>query len=421
MKASLTSFFLFTLFVWHTSIAQNNGSDIIWGKHISITSEVLENERKLQVFLPEGYESSNISYPVLYLLDGQDWSTYALSIHNLLSGYKYIPQFIIVGINTDDNPRFRFFSNSGKLIRFLEQDVVSFIDKTYRTSNKRILFGWQFAGAFVIELMAKKPDLFSTFFAASPIPLNKQRLDGVKKLVSNNDELDKTLFFTTSLNENGVEPGARQLAAILKKNAPDSFQWDYQVMKNETIVSFGHRTTPLGTLYQGLRKHYADYPMLEFNTLSDYESAGGYDYVQNYYQKRASKYGLSQSIPQEGMFFLARLGLDSDHYPTFERFMKDFLKTDFLDNINLGWSSRYAEFYLKHNDPDGAKVIYEKLIKRFPDNARPVNGLGDVFRTQGQIVKAEEQYKKAISIAEKTKDNRLQDYIEDLNSLKKKQ
>lgn len=406
---SLLAFFL------TISIGFSQGKkDIVIGSTVTINSEVLDQERSLNIYLPRGYEESSIEYPVLYLLDGQTWFNYSVSINELMTSYGYLPDFIIVGIETSDTPRFGFFANADKLLTFLAQDVLAYVDKTFRTNSDRMLFGWQFAGAFTLEAMIQQTDLFNAYFAASPIPVNENRRQRFSELLQKNRSLDKTLFLATSLNENGVETDVRLLASLLQKNAPASLNWKYEVMKNESLPAFGHRTTPLGTLYQGLRKHYQDYPLPEFNSIEAFQEAGGYDYVQSYYENRANKYGLAKDIPQEGMFFLVRLGMDEDHFPTFKRYMNDFMKTDFLDNVNLGWSTRYARFYLKHKDPKGAKIIFSQLIERFPDNAAPANGLGDAYRAEGNLEEARKHYVKAISLAEKSKDSRLDEYKKDL-------
>jgi len=413
----MRTFFASALFLLSLCSIKGQESDVTIGKLVKIQSKVFDTERSIKVFLPKDYEKSGKNYSVLYLLDGQNWFTYAVSINQLMTGYDYFPDFIIVGIETGDSPRYGFFANGEKLLSYLEEDVIQYIDTKYRTNEDRMLFGWQFAGAFTVEVMIRKPELFSAYFPASPIPLNDQRLENFSSLLENNSNLNQTLLFTTSLNENGVEPNVKRFADILKKKAPNTLDWEYKVMKSEELPALGHRTTPMGTIYHGLRKHYADYPLLEFNSLEDFQQSGGHGYVQSYYEQRAEKYKLPAGIPQEGKFFLARLGLDTDHFPTFDKFMSEFIQTDFLSQVNLGWNTRYAEFYLKHNKPGGAKVIYEKLIQRFPENARPVNGMGDAFRAEGNLGEARKYYIKAIELAEKTQDSRLEAFKKDLRDI----
>ncbi len=39
---------------------------------LSLTSEILDGERKYAIYLPPDYETSQRSYPVLYLLHGEE-------------------------------------------------------------------------------------------------------------------------------------------------------------------------------------------------------------------------------------------------------------------------------------------------------------------------------------------------------------
>ena len=390
-------------------------SDYVVGKEYSIPSNVFETNRKIWVSTPEDYQASNKSYPVLYLLDGQRWFLQAVSYQRLFSEYSYTPDFIVVGINTDDPQRYGFFANSEKLIDFIEKDVISSVDSLFRTSDERMLFGWQFAGAFCINTLVERPELFDAYFSASPIPLRESSYSEL-----NSVNMPTSLFLTTSLNEHMVNEGVEKFTSFLKEKSFESLRWKYRMADMESISSFGHRTTPLSTLYQGLRFHFQDYPLLEFDRLEDFNNAGGHDYVNRYYEQRGEKYGISKEIPEEGMFFLVRLGLDSKDYSTFDRFMKDFIPRGFLETVNLGWGSNYADFYLENDDYEGAQLVYESLSTRFPNSARPINGLGDVFAKKGEIKKAKKYYKQAIELAEETSDRRITDYKKDLESLNKK-
>lgn len=384
------------------------------GEEHPIASKALGDERKLKIWKPQGYESTDQTYPVLYLLDGERWFNYAASLAQLFSEYGYTPDFIIVGIDTDDRARYPLFANGERLIQHIEQEVMPIIDAKYRTQGENLLFGWQFAGAFAIEWAAKAPERWKGIFAASPIPLSQSRLQAFEKNLQDSCFKNLNLLFTTSQNENAVEPGAIALEELLQKYPEAGVRWKYHKSANEEIVSFGHRTTPLSTLYQGLRFHFSDYPLLEFNDLASYEKAGGFDYVMEYYRQRAKKYGLPADVPQEGQFFLVRLGLDANHFPTFSTMMDAFFDKELMEETNLGWGSRYAEFYMTHDHPEGAIKVYQKLIERFPDQARPLNGLGKAFQAQGEIEKAREHLEKAVVLAEQQNDRRTEQYRQDL-------
>lgn len=399
----------FTLILFHGNAQDEN----VVGNNFTIQSEVYGADRTIQIYTPEEYSTSEKEYPVLYLLDGQRWFLQAVSYQRLFAEYQYTPEFIVVGIHTDDSPRFGFFADAEKLTDFIQKEVFPFVDSHLRASQERLLFGWQFAGSFALSTLDKNSNAFDGYLAASPIPIDLSAIN----LSAWDSFPDKTIFIATAENERQVNDGVNRLVDSLKQTALRSLEWERKMVSTETISSFGHRTTPLAALYHGLRFFYDDYPLLEFDKLEDFNLVGGVDYVYKYYRERGKKYDLPGEIPHEGMFFLARLGMDVDHFSVFSQFMGDFIDRGFLENVNLGWGTRYAEFYLKNDDTEGAKRVYNILVRRFNENARPVNGLGDVLSKVGDLKMAEDYYKKAIALAVKNGDRRLESYQKDLQEL----
>ncbi|MEL6811288.1 MAG: alpha/beta hydrolase-fold protein [Bacteroidota bacterium] len=372
--------FIVVFCIARSVIAQTHGSDYVVGQSFSIASTAFNDEREIQVFTPEGYETSNKSYPVLYVLDGQRWYLHAVGLETLFSEYKYTPEFIVVGIPTLDSGRFGFFANTSKLIDFLQLDVINFVDNNFRSTNERLLFGWQFAGSFALEAFTHESRLFNAYFAASPIPISDKKLADIEGFITKNPEANSSLFFTSSINEGQVQRGTKRLDSLLLANAPETIDWTYKKLHLEELSSFGHRTTPLQTLYYGLRSYFQDYTLLEFNDIQSYKNLGGFSYVEEYYKNRGGKYGVSSKIPPEGMFFLVRLSLDENHYETFDFFISRFGDDGLFDYTNRGWTSRYAEFYIKHNQSEKAIEIYELLSEKYPNHSKTHERLAELRR-----------------------------------------
>ncbi|NJK87355.1 MAG: hypothetical protein HC906_16585 [Bacteroidales bacterium] len=57
-----------------------------------------------------------------------------------------------------------------KFLRFIEKELIPFIEKDYIVIN-RILYGHSFAGGFVINSMMLSPGLFDKYIASSPTPV----------------------------------------------------------------------------------------------------------------------------------------------------------------------------------------------------------------------------------------------------------
>jgi predicted alpha/beta superfamily hydrolase len=128
-------------------------------------------EYEICIALPEGYNDTTLIYPVVYMLDGYDLFGLQLQTYQQLVYHEHIPQLILVGINysfgdkeyysslTDyEYIRFRDYTptyishqqlvedfgeeyagyvkesgGSGKFLRFLQEELIPFIDSEYRT------------------------------------------------------------------------------------------------------------------------------------------------------------------------------------------------------------------------------------------------------------------------------------------------
>lgn len=150
-----------------------------------VESTFTEQRYHLFVRLPEDYEESKESYPVVYLLDG-GW------LYPLVSGYyKYlkegdeVPSMIIVGISygTDDfhegnnrstdytaaSSEREHWGGAPKFQQALAAEIMPLIESTYRArEDRRILFGQSIGGQFVLYAALTEPHLFWGYIASNP-------------------------------------------------------------------------------------------------------------------------------------------------------------------------------------------------------------------------------------------------------------
>ena len=117
-------------------------TDFTIGKTISIQSDILKEERVLNVYLPQHYSADSLkTYPVIYLLDGskdEDFIHIAGIVQfGSFSWINMLPETIVVGIaNVDRKRDFTYpsqnsldqeeFPTSGKsahFIQFLEEEL----------------------------------------------------------------------------------------------------------------------------------------------------------------------------------------------------------------------------------------------------------------------------------------------------------
>ena len=137
--------------------------------------------------LPQGYEATDKTYPVLYILDGDMTYGMAVGIARYLQLGGNIPELIIVGIGygtlkkKEGNMRQRDYSpteKSGKegitggapdFLNFLTYELFPHIDSTYRTDkNDKAVFGYSIAGLFCFYTLFNKPETFNRYIIGSP-------------------------------------------------------------------------------------------------------------------------------------------------------------------------------------------------------------------------------------------------------------
>jgi Predicted hydrolase of the alpha/beta superfamily len=245
------------------------------GYSLKFHSNILNEDRVINISLPEGYEKSTKKYPVLYMLDAQ-WN-FNHTAQNLgwLSNFdiKSIPQTIVVGLVTGGDRREHDLTptpgnghkggGADSLYRFIKEELVPFVEKNYRTYNYRILGGVSYGGLFVMNAFVKDPLCFNGYLSLSPSMWwdNNIMLDKTRELLSKTPEFPTRLYLTMA-NE-GLSMGVDSLDALLKKYAPKNLVWKYDKHPDEV-----HNTIHFKGIWDGIKFLLADwhYPFIDFGT-----------------------------------------------------------------------------------------------------------------------------------------------------------
>jgi len=172
MKKLFTAFFLF---LFSLSIPAQTGKVM---DNLSMPSKLLKMDRKYAIYLPPDYESSQRSYPVLYLLHGSgDDQTGWVQFGEVLT---IADKAILAGVSTamiivmpDANTGKRGYVNDIKgewlYEDFFFQEFMPFIEKEYRIKadkRYRAIAGLSMGGEGTFIYALHHPELFS---AACPL------------------------------------------------------------------------------------------------------------------------------------------------------------------------------------------------------------------------------------------------------------
>lgn len=219
---------------------------------VIVTSQVMGKTRELNVLLPQGYETSAQTYPVIYLLDGgasQDWPSYSARIRAAMQAGQ-VQSAILVGIATEDRQNelterstdrriVRQWPNHGQSERFrryIETEVKPLIESRYRVNGDDAIIGESAAALFIVEAFLRQPTLFDRYLAVSPsLWWDRESLSkNAAPLLGSHPEGDRQLLLTIGDEGGQMQSGMDRLVQALRNNPPKGLVWEYEPRHSET-------------------------------------------------------------------------------------------------------------------------------------------------------------------------------------------
>lgn len=147
---------------------QHKRIDINIGESYSFKSDNLKMSVEIYVGLPKNYHKSNCKYPIHYVLDGQMIFLYYYGVTDMLTKGE-IPECIVVGIQSVNRGYyFKPGNGANEFSNFFIEELIPFIDSSYRTNNFRLILGHSSTGAFIVNTLLHNPDSFDIYIAGAP-------------------------------------------------------------------------------------------------------------------------------------------------------------------------------------------------------------------------------------------------------------
>lgn len=350
------------------NFAQQQIDYISLGKTVEFNSKILNEKRDILIYTPAGYEESDRKYPTLYTTDGAENFFIATAIVNFLSRNRQISQMIVVGIpnvnrNRDLSPSvIQGTSNAGggdNFLDFFEDELIPYLDTTYRTSNYRILFGHSLGGVFANYTILTRPELFNAYIAASPYLMydNGYILKEAESKLDNLSNFERQLFITLG-DEPAYHESLNKFTSLLEDKTT-TLRWDYQIFNDED-----HGSIPVISLLKGLKYIYSDFQ------LSMETATQGLDAILDHYSLLKSKYDYTVDI------------------------------TEATFNI-IGYR------LLQNENIDTAIEVFEYNVKLYPESANVYDSLAEALEQSERTKEAAENYEIAVKNGKKINDPNL--------------
>ena len=365
------------------------------GELDSIYSQNLEENRKIYVQLPTDYDASkNQKYPVVYILDGE---VFLPTVNNVLSFYSggFMPEMVIVGISNDSN-RMRDLTTSkvtemygmpfeqengeaAKFSKFIETELIPFIENKYPVTNFRTLIGHSYGGLFIIYTLINHPELFSNYLAIDPsLSWDDQKLIGeAQNKLSNNSYKGKSLFMSLGgqlhmqnsevtidnvmQDKSDFTLFARSNIAfsdIAKQKEVHGLVFDWKFYPNDL-----HGTISFPSIMDGLMTVFEWYQMENTEKINSFETSKEelYEIIKYREQKLKDHFGYSEpAYPEELLIMSGYMNMDMGQ-PQKAKMYFEFAIEYYPQSPNTYDSM--ADFYERNDDYDNAIKFVTKAFE----------------------------------------------------------
>ena len=357
------------LFVIDFSPAQEDGSPISIGTYRTLHSQILNEDRTLLVNLPEGYDETTIHYPVLFILyGGQVQGYFAESVHIVgrLHEAGLIPQLMIIGVENVDRYRDNLPVNRNgekggaeNFLKFFTDELIPFVDESYRTKDFRILLGPQAGASFGLYTLMERPGLFRVSIITNPFwnrSVREYLLAKADDFFGREGSLKSFLFITcnTSADNEATMEYLHKLTATVEEGKKS----DFTMISNPLGENETDDGIPSPGLKEGLKAYFRKYKFPEETEIDGLED------LKHYYRTLSQDYGYEIDIPE---FTLIRQGGQLEERGRFEeaRIIYEYVVEQYPHDLNSYY--RLAELHQRFKNYDQSIKYYEQFLKRRPE------------------------------------------------------
>lgn len=393
------------------STKHNQGIQV--GQFDSIYSKILNQERKLVIYLPESFKDSNrkkAKYPVVYLLDGSHNFIPFVGMLRLYSemddNTKILPEMIVVGIEnidfksrmmdfsptTDGNPE--QFGGGEKFLSFIKKELFPYIEEKYSGSNNRTIIGQSFGGLVVMNALTNHSEMFDNYL-----------------MIDGSLYFDKELFLKNpKYSLKGKDLKRKNLYIGIANTA--TYGSNLESIKNDTIRANRYVRYSLELVNQikemntDLNMKWKYYDNDTHGSSSFLSQLDGFRFFYSWFEfKKEQNYRSKYFVPKTKDDRFANL--TESHFENVSE------KLGYSFKPEKDWLSSYAySLNSFQNQPEQALETYKLNIKYHPKTPSVYKDLADFYLSQKDTANAIINYKKALKFKDDSLINDILNEIE---------
>jgi predicted alpha/beta superfamily hydrolase len=363
----------------------------------SIYSEILSESRQIYIQIPSSFNpTKNQKYPVVFILDGETFLPTVNDVQNYYSG-GFTPEMVLVGIANDKN-RVRDLTTSSittkygmpfnekngeadNFRRFIEKELIPYIESKYPVTNYRTLIGHSYGGLFTISTLLNQPDLFANYLAIDPSLDwdNQKLLKEAQDVLAKQNYINKTLFMSLSgqlhlQNSKITIDNVMQdttdftlfsrsniaFSNMVKQNDKNGLSFEWKFYSRDI-----HGTIPFPSLMDGLILLFEWYQMENTGKINSFDT------------------------PKDELFSIIKYREKKlkEHFGYFEPpYPEELLNMSGYMNMDM-------------QQPEKAKMYFELATEYYPESANAYDSMADYYESQGDFANAIKYVTKAYELS----------------------
>lgn len=363
----------------------------------SLYSQTLKESRNIYIQLPASYNpEKNEKYPVVFVLDGEIFLPTVSDLLNYYSG-GFMPEMVLVGISNDKN-RTRdlttstittkygmpFNDENGKadnFSKFIEKELIPFIENKYPVTNFRTLIGHSYGGLFTIHTLINHPHLFANYLAIDPSLDwdNQKLLKEAQEILTTQEYKNKSLFISLSgqlhmQNSKVTIDNVMQdtteftlfarsniaFSNLVRKNSKNGLTFDWKFYPRDI-----HGTVPFPSIMDGLISLFEWFQMENTDKINSFET---------------SKEELLSIIKYREKKLKTHLGYSEPPYPEELLTMSGYMNMDM-------------------QQLEKTKMYFDLAIEYYPQSANAYDSMADYYEAQNNYTNAIKYVTKAFELS----------------------
>jgi len=397
-----TSYLLILVVLFATKFTLAAPSAI--GERLTLNSTYLNEEREIQVLLPESYQSNReATYPVIYLVDG-DYTFHGTAgmLDFLANKGQLIPDVILVGIADKGTDIYRQYmtpagltapfkkGDTGKaelFLTFLEKELKPYLKSNYRVAENSILVGHSMGGLFVLNALFESPNAFENFVSMSPsVWLNDHAImEKAKNFIGKSKHQLTSLYLSL-----GDEPrqGVYGVLQLLDETQPQNINWQFSHYPDEN-----HNSVGLLSLRDNLKQIFKGW------YISDKELANSNTANQliTHYLGLLSSLNINQPMPTPSIKAAIRYFYRQKKTNEINAFMAKLKKK--LPASEQAFIMMHASYVGHYDSPKSALKILQNAENRFKHSIEYIKSIAATYMQLNNSEMAARYYTKALKLA----------------------